>query len=159
MPFMKRFWLSLLAVLLLAAPASAAYNTATVKTNEPNRDGTYRLVATFTGNAGEPAVDREITVSAGTTLTVLRQWAINIAAELNGTRTVATNAAVQPGQTVNLTPITPAAATAEAVWQEKARRLQRLKALGLTNSTAVTRINALEADVNATFVDGYEIRF
>jgi hypothetical protein len=45
------------------------------------------------------------------------------------------------------------------VWREKAQRLVRLKALGLTSLTAVRDIQALDDEVNATYVSGYASQF
>jgi hypothetical protein len=45
------------------------------------------------------------------------------------------------------------------VWREKAARLAKVKALGLTDSTAVSEIAALESDVNSTYAAGFAAQF
>lgn len=144
------------------APLYATYGTATVMVNEPRGNGLHRLVVRFTGNAGEPAVDRETVITGTTTLNQLRQWAIDQISDIQAARTLAGNANVQVGQSINLTPIPPPSKTAQEIWHEKAERLVRLKALtaaGLTNATAVSEINALATSVNDTYVSGYADSF
>lgn len=51
------------------------------------------------------------------------------------------------------------AVVAFKVWHAKAQRLQSLKALGLTHPDAAKDLSDLEADVNATYLQGYATQF
>lgn len=145
----------LLALLVSPSLSFAAYNTATVISNELKEDGRTRLVFRITGNAGEPAVTREYFVNSGSTATVLRNWVDGTINELNLMRTAATLPALQTGQIVTpLAPTAPAAPTAKQIWLNKVSRYQQFSALGLTG-TAATDLAALLADINATYVTGY----
>lgn len=147
--------LILLVVLLFPSLSFAAYNTATVISNELKEDGRTRLVFRFTGNAGEPGVTREYFVNSGSTATVLRNWVDSILGDLNLMRSAATLPALQVGQIVPpLAPTAPAAPTAKQIWLNKVSRYQQFAALGLTG-TAATDLAALLADINATYVTGY----
>ena len=145
----------MLIVLLFPSAGFAAYNSATVVSNELKEDGRTRLVFRFTGNAGEPSVIREYFVNASSTATVLRNWVDGIINELNLMRSAATLPALQIGQTVTpLAPTAPAAPTAKQIWLGKVDRYNRFVGLGLTG-TAATDLAALLADINATYVTGY----
>jgi len=112
-----------------------AYNVATlIQKDAPMSDGRLRIVIRFTGNAGEPQRDREHYLDGATTALSLRQWCIAEADRMGSGKTIA---------------------TAKAVWEGKASRLQRAKDLGLTAAQAVTDQAALDTDVNATYVAGY----
>jgi hypothetical protein len=131
-----------------------AYTTATLKSkDQPFADGRVRIIITFTGNAGEPSIDRDFILNAETTGLELRRWAINEAAGLLARKTIVDSLTI--GQSINLTPIAPPVPTAREIWEGKANRLRRAKELGLTNATAVSELTTLEADVNATYVAGY----
>ncbi len=56
---------------------------------------------------------------------------------------------------VTYTPPSPPAPTAFQVWLAKAQRLIRFKAIGMTDTSALAELSALQADVDATYVDGY----
>jgi hypothetical protein len=107
-----------------------AYTTATIRNNDPiaGQPGKYRLVVTFTGNAGEPAVDRETVIDGSTTAASLRNWAFNQAADLDPARSLATNPALAVGQVVALTQQSAPAVTAFQAWQQKVQRLIRVQA-------------------------------
>ena len=134
-----------------------AYNTATILANDLQPNGTRVVKVRFTGNAGEPTKEATTTIDAGTTALELRRWAIAQAAQGDNVQTIGTLPALQVGQTLNVAPIAPPAPTAQQVWLEKVRRLVRLKALGLTNATAVSDVAALQADVDATYVTAYRM--
>lgn len=135
------------------------YTTATIRSNEPLADGSTRLMVEFSGDAAEELKQRAFTVTGSTTALQLRQWVTTQLADLNGTRTIAKLAALQEGQVIPPAALPGAvAATASDIWVEKARRLQRATALGLTAAQAVTDIAALKADVNATYDSAYLVK-
>jgi len=132
------------------------YVTATIKVNELQAEGNARLIVEFAGDAGEPLRSRPFQVSGTSTMPQFREWVFAQLADLNTSRTVAIAAGLQVGQAVTpLAPTAPPALTAEQIWLEKARRLQRATALGLTVAQAVTDVAALRADVNATYLTAY----
>ena len=130
-----------------------AYTTATLKSKDvPFPDGRVRILITFTGNAGEPPIDRDLIVDESTTVASLRRWAYDEAGRLGSRKTIID--LLTPGAAITLTaPPAPPAPTAEQVWLEKAHRLARAKALGLTADAAEEA--ALEAEVNATYDAAY----
>ena len=129
-----------------------AYTVATLVAKDvPFDDGRVRITVEFTGT-GETAKRRDYVVGPTDTLQSIRQWAIAQAASLGTVKTVADGLTV--GQSVNLTPITPPAATAEQVWRGKLARYRALEGLGLTGQAA-TDLAALKADIEATYVTGY----
>lgn len=141
-----------------------AYNTATIRNNDPiaGQPGKYRLVVTFTGNAGEPAVDRETVIDGSTTAASLRNWAFNQAADLDPARSLATNPALAVGQVVALTQQAAPGLTAFQTWQKKALQVQRLKDLmdaGLANATMVSEFNTLKAAADAAYATGFAAQF
>lgn len=130
-----------------------AYNVATlVQKDPPSEDRRVRLVIEFFGNAGEPTVRREYYVTATDTTTTIRRWCIDQAKNLADVKTVADSLTV--GQSINLTPINPPAATAEEIWRAKVARYQRMAGLGLTGQAA-TDLATLKADIEATYVTAY----
>ena len=131
-----------------------AYNVATIIQKDPvGTDGRVHCVVAFTGNAGEPEERRDFYVDGSTTALSVRIWAREQVASLNGRKTIAD--AVTVPFVINLAAPAVTPPTAEQVWLEKARRLVRAKAIGLTNATAVANINTLQADVDATYVAAY----
>ena len=131
-----------------------AYNAATIIQKDPvGTDGRVHCVVAFTGNAGEPEERRDFYVDGSTTALSVRIWAREQVASLNGRKTLAD--AVTVPFVINLAAPAVTPPTAEHVWLEKARRLVRAKAMGLTNATAVANITALQAEVDSTYIDGY----
>ncbi len=130
-----------------------SYNTATlIQKDPPSPDRRVRIVVEFTGNAGEPTVRQEYYITSTDTAQSIRRWAIEQARNLGDVKTVAD--ALTVGQSVNLTPINPPAATAEEVWRAKVGRYTRMQDLGLTGQAA-TDLAALKADIEATYLTGY----
>lgn len=130
-----------------------AYNTATlIQKDPPSPDRRVRIVVEFTGNAGEPTVRQEYYVTPTDTAQSIRRWAIEQAKNLGDVKTIAD--ALTVGQSVNLTPINPPAATAEEVWRAKASRYQRMAGLGLSGQAA-TDLAALKVDIEATYLSAY----
>ncbi len=130
-----------------------AYNLATLVLKDPPlADGRVQITVEFTGNAGEPAMRRQMFVGPSDTTQSIRRWAIEQAKNLGDVKTVAD--ALTVGQSVNLTPINPPTATAEEIWRAKVLRYARMKDLGLTGQAA-TDLAALKADIEATYLTAY----
>lgn len=133
-----------------------AYILATlVQKDPPGSDGRVRIIVEFTGDAGEPPRRRERYIE-NETLAELKTWARNEAIGLFGKKALAD--ALVVGATVNLTPPTPPTPpvpTAAQVWTEKARRLARLRAMGVVTGPLDAAITALTADVVATYQAGF----
>ena len=125
------------------------YDTATLVSQSPGPDGDH-LVVEFTGPSLPPA-QKTCYFAVGQTAADLKEWARGEAARLNRRRGVM----LTVGQSVDLAAPTEPTPTAFDRWREKARRLVRVKELGLTNVTAVSEVNTLEAVVNATYQSGY----
>lgn len=141
--------------LLIPSLAQASYTTGAVFSNEPQANGSTRLVFRFTGDAGEPAVTREYFINASSTATVLRNWVYSTLAELNLMRTASTLPALQVGQTVPpLAPAGAAAPTAKQVWLNKVDRYLYFLGVGLTGQASAD-LAALKADIDATYAAGY----
>ena len=104
-----------------------AYNTATITANEPlpNEAGA-RIFVQFTGNAGEPVVNKDLIVDGGTTAQSLRLWAANQTAALNNIRPFRQLGALQPGQTINTSFPAPPALTAKEIFAANVRRLRQM---------------------------------
>lgn len=163
---MKKYLLVVFSLFLLfSASGHATYTTATIISNDAQEDGRAVLKVRFSGNAGEPAVDRSIVIDGNTTALSLRQWAIAQRDALNGARTLSRAAALQPGQTVDLTALPGQTPPTQAeldkrAWQEKANRLANLEALGpLPAGALADAVAALRADVAATFTAAYLVGF
>lgn len=147
-----------LAVLISLTPvlAQAAYLDPIVLSNERQLNGSTKMVFEFSGDAGEPTVRREYTVSAGTTQTVLRNWIYSTISELNLMHAAATLAGLQPRQTVPKLAPTTSTPTAQQVWMEKARRAVRMKAAVDAGVTALsTDLATLLTDLNGSYVTSY----
>ena len=129
------------------------YDTATLVSQSPGPDGDH-LVVEFTGPS-LPAVQKTCYFTVGQTAADLKDWARGEAGRLNRRRGVT----LTIGQSIDLAPPAERPPTAFDVWVEKARRLVRIKQLGLTNPTALFEITAIEADVNATYQSGYAGQF
>jgi hypothetical protein len=129
-----------------------AYTTATLIQKDPaGPDDRVRLVIQFTGT-GEAAKNLEYYVDGATTGLAIRRWAIDIAAKLDGRKTIADNLTV--GQSINLAAIAPTPPTAKQVWLEKVGRYRYFSGLGLTGA-ANTALAALLTDINATYAAGF----
>ena len=130
-----------------------AYNTATIVLKDPPlADGRVQIAVEFTGNAGEPAMRRQIHVGPDDTGASLRRWAISQAKSLGDVKTIADSLTV--GQSINLTPIATPAATAEEVWRAKVARFNRMRELGLSGQAA-TDLAALKSQIEETYVSSY----
>lgn len=113
-----------------------AYNLATITKNEPLPEGRIRLFVSFSGNAGEPPVERDIYLDGSTTALSLKQWAIGQAAALNSARNIGRAAGLQPGQAVDLTAIVTPAPTAKETFISDVTLLSQMdRAVKLTVKT------------------------
>jgi hypothetical protein len=131
------------------------YTTATVIENTDGQDGNPILLVEFTGDAGEAPKREYAPMAVIATALQLRQWVKAIFDALNSRRTLAKIAALQVGQVIAPANTAAPVPTAEEVWLEKARRLVRVTAIGLTAAQAVTDLAALKADVNGTYQSVY----
>ena len=149
---MKRL---LIACILSLIPAwvFAAYQNPTVLENNRQADGGGVILFEFTGNAGEPTVQRRFVVQPNATVTSLRNWVDDTIAELNLLQTARTLPSLQPGQTVTRLARTTPPPTAKQVWLDKLRRYLDLKNSDIT--AAASAISALKADLEATYQAGY----
>lgn len=130
-----------------------SYNTATLVAKDPPLpDGRVQITVEFTGNAGEPAMRRQMHVGPSDTAQTIRRWCIEQAKNLADVKTIAD--ALTVGQSINLTPIAPPEPTAEDVWRGKVSRYRAMAQLGLSGQAA-TDLAALKADIEATYVTAY----
>lgn len=131
------------------------YTTATVSSVDPVADdGSRHVVVTFTGDAGEPAVQRDYALDENFTTQSVRQWVFGVLARLNGRKSTA--GSVTNGQIIP--PLAPPAApaqTAAQIWADKARRLARLRAMGTVTGALATAITALQTDVDSSYQAGF----
>lgn len=132
-------------------------NFTLVQVDPPKSDSSYVITVEFVGNAGEPAIRRQRTLSTESGADI-RTWAHGVMTELNGKRTSYTTVLGLLNQTFTTlapaAPAAPAAPTAKQVWLNKVERYKQFAGMGLTG-TAVTDLAALLADINATYVTGY----
>ena len=138
---------------LIPAWALAAYQNPTVLENNRQADDEGVILFEFTGNAGEPTVQRRFVVQPNATVTSLRNWVDDTIAELNLLQTARTLPSLQPGQTVTRLARTTPPPTAKQVWLDKLRRYLDLKNSDIT--AAASAISALKADLEATYQAGY----
>jgi hypothetical protein len=164
MKFNVAFAIVLGCFLWLASAASAAYTTATIVSNTFDADtGLSALKVRFTGNAGEPAVDRTLTIDGSTTALAVRQWRDGQIIALNNARTVFSAAIAQPGQVITAAPsVSPSQADIDrADWFRKLERYLRAKRAadaGLAVPTAA-QIAALKTDLESTYQASYLAEF
>ena len=141
-------------VLLLAAPASA--QTARIIVSEPRGEDRIHLVAEFPDRS---QMDLDLPLAVAT------PDGIRDTINARRLRTPA-HILVPVGRIIDLTPPPPPpqpppepAPTTQDIWLEQARRLMRVKALGLTAAGALAEIAALEDEVNRTYEPGYVSAF
>lgn len=140
-----------------------SYTTATITKNEPLPDGRARIFVQFSGDAGEVVVERDIYVDGSTTVQGLKAWAIGQRDNLNNQKNVAKLAALQPGQSVDLSAITPPAKTAKENFRDDVRLLDQMtRAITLGAKTAqdsdyVAQLDKVKAALgtNPSWVDSF----
>jgi hypothetical protein len=102
-----------------------AYTTATVISKDPaTQDGRVHIVVAFTGDAGEPTVQRDYVLDADTTVPALRTWVRDTIALLAGRKTIA--AALTVGQVIPPAPGDPAPTAAELARRQYFANVGRL---------------------------------
>ena len=140
----------LLLCLLLIVPsvARAAYLDPVIISNDGKQ-----IIFQFSGDAGEPIQKITYVVQAATTQKVVREWVKDTIDDLNGIRSAATLAALQPGQTVARLNRTAAARAAKELWNEKLARYLYVQASGI--AAAATELAALKADLETTYQSGF----
>lgn len=124
-----------------------------VQVDEPKSDNSYVITVEFTGNAGEPVVRRQRTVTTESGADI-RVWAHGIVAELNSKRTSYTTVLALLGQSFTTVAPTAPTPTAKQIWLGKVSQYKQFSSLGLTGAAA-TDLAALLDDINATYVTGY----
>lgn len=142
-------------ILLIPSLALAAYQNPTITANQPQGNGSTVITFQFAGNAGEPTVTRQYQVSQDTTVTAIRNWVDDTIKELDLVYTARTSPSAQPGQVVPRLARTSPPPTAKQIWREKFDRWKVFTASGLTNAALTTDLDALKADLEATYVDGF----
>lgn len=142
-------------MVLLPSLALAAYQNPTVVSNQPQSTGFVKVTFAFTGSAGEPTRTREYLVRPTTTATLLRNWVDDTKQELNLLYTASVIPSLQSGQTVPGLARVDVPPTAKEVWKEKYERYKRYTGSGLVNAALTTDMNALKADLEATYLDGF----
>lgn len=141
--------------LLFPSVALAAYQNPTVVSNQPQPSGFVEVTFQFTGNAGEPARERKYLVRPTTTATLLRNWVAETRAELDLLHTASIIPSLQPGQTVTALARVAHIPTAKEVWNEKYDRYIRYIGSGLVSAALTADLNALKADLETTYQDGF----
>ena len=152
---MKTLLTLCLVLVLMPSWVLAAYQNPTVVSNQPQSTGFVKVTFAFTGNAGETTRTREYLVRPTTTATLLRNWVDDTKKELDLLHTASIIPSLQPLQIVpGLARVAPVL-TAKEVWNEKYERYKRYKDSGLVNAALTIDMNALKADLEATYLDGF----
>lgn len=139
-------------MLVWSSVSHAAYQNPTIVSNERQPNGTVLILFRFTGNAGEPIVERGYVVSAGTTAPGIRNWVDDTIKELDLVRTAENLPALQPGQTITRLARTPDVTPAALVCARKLTQYLRLKDAGITAMNA--DLAALKANIESTYISG-----
>ena len=146
--------LLLVLIVLLPSLSFAAYQNPTVSSYERDPNGTGKLILQFAGNAGEPIVVRAYSVTATSTLAVLRNWVDRTIAELDLTHTAASAPQLQPGQTINRLAPTPSSPSAKSVWRIKVQVYDQVCKSSFTGSIA-NDCATLKGDIESTYQSGF----
>lgn len=147
--------LLLIVALLIPATTHASYlNQGTILRYEQDQNGAARLIVRFTGNAGEPIVDRPYSISSSSSLALLRNWIATTVSELNLARASGTAPQVAPGQI--LTGVAPSAPvpTAKSVWRSKVQIYGMACSQNFSASVGAACV-ALKADIESTYQAGF----
>lgn len=152
---MRTFTWAVFIVLLIPAVAPAAYiNQAEVLRYEQDQDGAARLIMRFTGDAGEPIVDKPYNVTGAFSRALLRNWVDSVVDELNKKRSAGMDQQVGSGTRINGLAATPPAPSAKAVWRTKASTYREICGSGFVGTVA-TDCAALKTDIENTYSAGY----
>ena len=151
---------ALIVATLLIPPSltSAAYpDSATVLGYEQDQNGSARLRMRFTGNAGEPIVDRYFSVggsSPAEAFSKLQQWIRSVVTELNLARTAGTHPSVSAGTVISGAAAPAPVVTPRALWRSKVLLYVELSSQGFTGALG-TALEAMKTDIETTYQAGY----
>ena len=147
--------LLLVGLLLIPVSAAAVYpDSAVILRHEQDQNGSARLWLRFTGDAGEPIVDRAYPVTGTSTMAALRNWVNAVTTELNLSRAAGTAPAVAPGTVITGLAPTPPPPAAETVWRDKVRLYRETCTNGFTGSVT-TECNELKTEVETSDLPEY----
>jgi hypothetical protein len=141
---------------LMPSLSQAAYQNPTITANTSMPDGSGgQITFQFTGNAGEPTVTKIYQVNPLTTPTTVRNWVDDTIKELDTLFTAKTLPSAQVGQTVTRLARVNNPQTPKQIWNEKLQRYLVYKDAGIASSAFTTDLNALKADLDATYQAGF----
>ena len=151
--------LILIAILSMPSLASAAYtDSAQVLRHEQDQNGSARLIMRFTGNAGEPIVDRAYpitpAVSPAAAFAALRNWISLTVTELNLSRSAGTAPQVAAGTVINGLAPSATPQSAKSIWRDKVRVYRD----GCTNSftgAVATSCTTLKENIESSYQAGF----
>ena len=138
-----------LLLLLLAVPASA--QTARIVVSEPRGEDRAHLVAVLSDRT---QVDLDLPMAQATVDGVRAALRAKIATVPVTTR-VPVGTSIDLSVIVTPVPVDPPTPTPAQVWRVKVDRLVQFRALGLMNPAAMLDLQALQDDVEATYLPGY----
>jgi len=145
----------MLIALLLPSVGNAAYlDQGIILRYEQDQDGAARLYVRFTGDAGEPIVDKPYPISSGSSFQALRRWVRANVEEMNLKRTAGTAPQVAPSTVVQGLAAASPAAVAKDVWRGKVESYQHSCTASFVGSVA-TDCSALKANIESTYQAGY----
>lgn len=150
---MKRLVVILCIVLAIPVFSHAGYQNPTVVSNDPIAEGDSRIRLQFTGNAGEPTVQRILIIPDGATNQSIRNMVDQLIDQLDRKRTAATMPILQVGNTINRLAVVPPVPTAKQIWQAKYYRYMEIKDGGI--AAAASELAAMKADLEATYQAGF----
>ena len=150
---MKRICLVLCVLLAMPVLSHAGYQNPTVISNDPIAEGDSRIRLQFTGNNGEPTVQRILIVPDGATNQSIRNMVDQIIDQLDRKRTAATMPILQVNNTINRLAVVPPVPTAKQVWQAKYYRYIEIKDGGIV--AAAAELAAMKADLESTYQAGF----
>ncbi len=150
-----KWFLPLMLFVLFTFPAHAAYlDQGTILRYEQDGDGSARLIIRFTGDAGEPIVDKVYPISSGSSFQALRRWVRANVEELNLKRTAGTAPQVAPSTVVQGLAAASPAAVAKDVWRNKVESYQHSCTASFVGSVA-TDCSALKSNIESTYESGF----
>jgi hypothetical protein len=129
------------------------YTQIQIKQQDPiTAQGTSEWTFVLTG-AGLPAKTVSRVFSDNVPNAELQTWAYQQSLTREGVEALFARLSV--GQTFPIVAPSAPVLTAEQVWRAKVARYLQGKQLALTNATAISDLNALFADINATYLPVY----
>lgn len=140
---------------LLPATSFAAYQNPKVLDLIGQSDGGITALLEFTGDAGEPTVQKKFTVQPGTTKQSFREWVGDTIAELNKLSTIRKIPEIQIGQIVIPLAKTSPAAPAKQVWIDKFERYKSCSSVALSSAAYNTDCAAIKTDLESSYQAGF----